>query len=136
MNNDKPDLKVVETRKWSDKPLYETNQESDVREDLGYKPLPSDIQKPTYKWYTKSLRKSAPTPSPLMCWHLEESRKRSSGMENEIDLAEIKAAAKGVKNQWEKTVIRNKTKIQKMIETDKFDWHQLIEWRNDNARAI
>lgn len=76
---------------YDDKPLYQKY---------------SSVNKPVYNqanvvWMgTYQPKESMPTPSATMTWYLEEDRKRDAKIENEIDLNQIKAAIKGVKNRW------------------------------------
>lgn len=92
-------------KKWSDKPYYET----------GYQP-PEDKPKDfTNRYY----RKTDTSPSPLMGWYHGEARKRSQGLENDLDLADIKAAMKGSRNFWSAAVKKF---------PEKFDVTQAIVW--------
>lgn len=64
-----------------DKPYYE----------LGY-----SREKPVAPYRSKSDS----SPSKTLSWYHRENDKRKSGLENEIDIAEIKAASRGVINSW------------------------------------
>lgn len=108
--------------KYDDTPYYERDK---PREDLGYtKPDNAKIF-PKHR-----LSKSANAPSPLLIWHMEESKKRASGLMNEIDINEIKAAAKGVKNNWFKIFEENKPIFESMVDKNEFDWNKLMELKN------
>ena len=58
--------------------------------------------RPYYQSYGDILTRSKKIcpPADMFCWIVEESRKRSLGLPNEIDLADIRQAAQGVKNKW------------------------------------
>ena len=82
--------------------------------------------KPNIPWSRDVLKKvgarSADTASHLYLWYHEENAKRRKGLQNEIDINEIKAAAKGVKNVWYERVKNNHQLYVPVIENRSFDW--------------
>ena len=69
---------------------------------------------------------SADYPSPTLSWYIREDAKREKGLQNEIDEAEIRAAAKGVKNKWHKRYWDNPEKFWPVINFDPYDWNEII----------
>ena len=101
------------------RPLYEQNT---------IQPSPAIDQKPKPKMWAGINRATTHSISPLIAWALEEKRKQKAGLENDHDIAEIKAAAKGVKNRWYHAVnIKHPAEFKKLLEIKKFDWQKLIE---------
>jgi hypothetical protein len=52
--------------------------------------------------YWTGIKKNAPLPSPLLSWWTTQSLLRSQGKLNELDIADMKQAMRGVKNKWTK----------------------------------
>ena len=69
--------------------------------------------------------------SPILRWHYVEDKKRKKGEMNEIDMADIKAALKGVKNSWFDCVEKDKKKINDLLFEKPINWKAIMEFKND-----
>lgn len=79
-------------------------------------------------WSREVLRKSAGDKSPwsnLRKWWEDNSFLRSQGLENEIDLNEIKSAARGVKNKWFSRVVKYPDVFRAAINGNSCDWEAI-----------
>lgn len=79
-------------------------------------------------------RKRDSSPSPLLGWYHTENAKRQKGLENEIDIADIKAALKGVRNKWFGVVQKFEKEIDEMIcgiKKNGIDWQKIMEYRTE-----
>ncbi len=65
-------------------------------------------------------------PSHLQLWYEQENRKRRAGLKNEIDINEIRAAAKGVRNKWTDRVAKHPKVFQPVIEGTYYDWQEIM----------
>lgn len=73
------------------------------------------------------------SPSQLYIWFHIEHDKRSKGLENELDLADIMAAIKGIKNKWSE-IIKMNTAIFKDFHNGIYDWNEIFKLKgNDNV---
>jgi hypothetical protein len=98
-------------KKWSDKPLYEN-------------------QPKTSEYYERKFSKSAPSPSPILMWYLEELPKQEQQLQNEIDINHIKAALRGVKNEWFLIIKKDPEKFASMFDHNDINWKVIMEFRN------
>lgn len=64
-------------------------------------------------------------PSPILCWWEQESKKRAQGLENEIDINEMKAALKGVKNKWFSRVKAHRNIFEAYTEGKGHSWDEI-----------
>ena len=107
-------------KKYDDTPYYARSQSSTT-----------ELIKPTPQfWNGLPARSFQNPPSQLLVWLETENRKRERGEENEIDIAEIKAAMKGSKNRWYEAYHRNPIIFRDFIEKkkgEKGEWHLLYE---------
>ena len=67
------------------------------------------------------------TPSEIYSWFFREDAKRQKGLKNEIDIAEIKAAAKGVRNRWYKRYHFMPEKFKPVLEGKEYNWSEIME---------
>jgi len=115
-------------RKWSDTPSW--LNENDVRSDLGYKKTDSYTKPLQIPWADKAISKfriTASTESPIKEWWKEEDRKKNLGLENEIDINLIKAALKGVKNEWFNIATQNRKQLEESVNCKNIDWKKIME---------
>ena len=78
----------------------------------------------------KKIGQSSPHPSELFSWYHREDAKRRQKIQNEIDLNDIRAAAKGVFNKWHKAVIKFPEVFESFLTDKPFDWNKMLEARN------
>lgn len=60
----------------------------------------NSTHKSTVPWWSGINRKTTSNISPILAWYERENRKRYEGLLNEIDVNEILAALKSIKNKW------------------------------------
>jgi hypothetical protein len=97
--------------KWNDRPTYAQVQKISRDEPfLGYR-----------------FKENMPTPSDIQVWYMQENEKKRQGLENEIDIAQIKAALTGVKNKWYKIVQDHPIVFDKKTKDDKIKWADIEE---------
>lgn len=101
---------------------------------------PSSEQKTTNEnkgqripWSDEVLSKASVNPrqateSPNKMWYMQENHKRKLRLENEIDINDIKAAAKGVINRWSAAVNKNPIIFRPVLENKPFDWKVVIAY--------
>ncbi len=66
--------------------------------------------------------------SPNYIWFFEEKRKRSLGLINDLDIADIIAASKGVINGWTKRVTKNQPLFMGLFMKDRnVDWDLIMQ---------
>ena len=63
----------------------------------------------------------------LYSWYYAEDSKRYQGLENEIDLNEIKQAAKGTVNKWHKALKRYPEAFSDYLKGARFNWQLMKE---------
>lgn len=69
--------------------------------------------------------------SELKRWHEEQALKRFQGLQNEIDMKEIMAAERGVKNGWSDLVKKYPDIFKVVIAGNPFEWENIVRFRNE-----
>ena len=110
--------------KWSEKPFYESNDTNQITKKENF------TQASQFNFKNKNFRPSQETVSPLMTWYLQELVKKNKKLFNEIDINKIKAALKGVKNEWSALINKNYDKFEILLDEKKIDWNQIMELKN------
>lgn len=88
------------------------------------------IKRPGYQWADKVVSKSKQSYSRVSDthdWYWEETIKRKAGVANALDIAEIKAALKGVRNQWYERVKNNKKLFEPIGSNKPYNWDEIIK---------
>lgn len=97
-------------------------------EDL--KEQPKMETKPKLPWSDTVMAKvgarSAASESPVKLWYTEEDAKRRARQKNEIDIAEIRQAAKGGKNRWSERLKKNLDLYKPVLAGKDCDWEALL----------
>jgi hypothetical protein len=94
-----------------------------IRSYEDYKsPNEAPVTPPKTQFWNGNQKHFSKTPSQLHLWYEQENIKRSQGLLNEIDVNEIKAAQKGVKNKWFSKVI---THPQLFSDVDNLNWKSI-----------
>lgn len=108
---------------YDDRPLYSRGEMANptVKSDSNQAAV-----KPSPTYWGGNLAKSAAMPSPLAIWYQQQSLRRAKGEANEIDEAEIRAAAKGVKNKWTITVSKSPELFKQLLENKEYDWSAIL----------
>lgn len=101
-------------KKWSDTPYYET----------GYQP-PEETEKKT--GVERYFKKSDTQASPILYWYYREFKKKKAGLKNDLDIADIRAAQMGVKNEWLAAVNAEPKAFDR---PEKKDWDTLFSLKN------
>lgn len=78
--------------------------------------------------YNQYMYPTADYPSPTLSWHLRESEKRSKGLDNELDHADIRAAARGVKNKWYERYQSDPKRFQGIVQGKSYDWNEIVNY--------
>jgi hypothetical protein len=100
----------------SDKPYY----------DLGY----SQKETSQANSFERRLKKSDTSVSKTVTWYHQENEKRRNGMQNEIDIAEIKAASRGVRNSWTCVFKNFPKKFAELLHKNNFDYAEFEKLKN------
>lgn len=89
-----------------------------------------DQSKPKMPWAIDVIIKAgspaAAMESPLKLWYLQENEKRYARQKNEIDIAEIRHAAKGGKNRWSERLKKNPDLYKPVIQGKDCDWETIL----------
>lgn len=64
--------------------------------------------------------------SPAQEWYFKHKALQEKGLENELDIAEIKAALKGTKNKWYKRVQLYPSRFKTLKDGGDYSWSELI----------
>lgn len=106
-------------------------------EDLKRSDTDTLVKPPRYEWGHNVLVRSSKQDkeSSLKEWHHQESIKKTDGLENEIDLNEIKAALKGTNNSWSNAVKKNKNVFLMLLMKDKkYDWELFKQLKEESKK--
>ncbi len=102
---------------YDDKPLYARYEKTN--NSTGHAPMIKDFDR-------YALRPNGATVSPVQSWYVEENKKREQGIENEIDLNEMRAAIRGVKNKWF-LAVKNNPNMFVEDKVKKINWQEVIK---------
>ena len=106
---------------WDDEPLYYRNQPL-AKPEKNVVPI-----SPKIPWANNVRMAPSQGYSQLALWWMEESRKKKLGLVNEIDVAEIIAASKGVKNAWSIRWRLNPIQFKSIFEKGKVNWEEITQ---------
>lgn len=116
---------------YDDRPLWEQQKAIDKEPVKGT----DSTSKSTVKWWTGNNYERSRTCSPTQYWWEQENPKRLRNELNEIDVARIRQALKGGRNDWSKAVNQDPEFFAASIAKDvpPAAWHMMIEMRNKHA---
>ncbi len=106
---------------YDDKPLYEKYGKIKTNSWIEEAPKVADFDR-------YAPRPNGASVSQIQLWWEREYRKREAGLENEIDMNEIRAAMRGVKNKWFSIVSKHPEKFAE-DKVKKINWNEVIQLR-------
>ena len=78
-----------------------------------------------HRFWSGNTATSSRSPSALHSWWHTEKAKKDRGLENEIDINEIKAALRGVINRWHGCIKSNPDLFKGFETNSEYNWEQL-----------
>ncbi len=91
---------------------------------------PSGVKIPWSYEVLRNSDKKIGSPSSLLYWMDTETAKKRRGEDNEIDIADIRAAFKGVRNGWSEAIKKNSEVFKPVSERKLYDWEKIMECKN------